>query len=216
MPRARKRSSSGGTVAGTSARLPSPFAGPPTSSHCRGTVDATSAQKTSSFACPGATFLYNNYTSGEGDIWQQHLDRPDTAKAVATGAGSQKEAVFLSDGRWIAYSSGRAEVFVTGYPSGPTTLISEEGGDLPVWNPRSGGGLFYQVTNAVVSVRVLEGRRQGPPTIVFQAAYEPGQNRMWDVMPDGERFLVAEQRGAPHMNVVLNWLNELRPKAPVR
>ena len=183
------------------------------------TIGTTHGQKASSFACPGDTFLYNNYTNDEGDIWQQRLDRPDTAKAVVTGVGNQKEAVFSPDGRWIAYSSdsaGRAEVFVTGYPSGPTTLISEEGGDLPVWNPKGGGELFYQVTNAVVSVRVLEGRRQGPPTTVFEAPYEPGQNRMWDVMPDGERFLVAEPRGARHMNVVLNWLNELKWKAPPR
>jgi len=55
----------------------------------------------------------------------------------------------------------------------------------------------------------------GKPRLLSEGQY--GDN--WDVAPDGQRFLmiqaVEQEQPATQINVVLNWFEELRRKAPV-
>jgi hypothetical protein len=176
-------------------------------------------QKASSFGCPGDTFLFNHIVGDtEGDIWQQELDKPETARLVVAGAKKQIEGSFSPDRHWIAYtsdSSGRNEIYVEGYPTGPTTMVSTDGGTEPVWHPR-GGELFYQFAGTVFSVHVANGRRVGRPSIVLRTGREGLWNRPWDIAPDGDRFLVAQLVRQPYINVVVNWFEELTAKLTTR
>ncbi len=67
----------------------------------------------------------------------------------------------------------------------------------------------------------LPNARSGQPIPLFGGPYpdSPGwtRPRSYDVSRDGERFLVLKlptERARPRVNVVLNWFDELRAKAP--
>jgi Tol biopolymer transport system component len=132
---------------------------------------------------------------------------------------------FSPDGHWIAYTSaksGRNEIFVKPY-SGPggKYQISTEGGTEPVWNPK-GRELFYRTGNKMMGVEVTTqpSFSAGKPRVLFEGAYVPTPRSFqnYDVSPDGQRFLMVkatEQAQAPtQINVVLNWLEELRRRVP--
>jgi hypothetical protein len=53
-----------------------------------------------------------------------------------------------------------------------------------------------------------------PERRVFERS--PSGERNWDVAPDGKRFLAAEDTRSQQINVITNWLEELKAKAPVR
>jgi hypothetical protein len=59
----------------------------------------------------------------------------------------------------------------------------------------------------------------GTPRVVFKRPYERGDG-VWpnyDVTPDGRRLLMIRgtaQEAPSRVNVVLNWLDDLKPLAP--
>ena len=138
----------------------------------------------------GEVFLYNvRSLPGRGpgaavpgtdhDIWQRHMDEPSGAQPlVATPGKEESEAAFSPDGRWIAYESdeaGRFDIYVKGYPDGPRTVVSPEGGGKPVWNPKTGGEVFYQKGTSVFAVTIVNGRRVGPAKRVFERGISPSR-----------------------------------------
>ena len=67
----------------------------------------------------------------------------------------------------------------------------------------------------------LQNGKSGQPVALFGGPYpdSPGWTRLrsYDVSRDGERFLMLKRPPAltrPRINVVLNWFEELRAKAP--
>ncbi len=136
---------------------------------------------------------------------------------------------FSPDGEWLAYSSdetGRREIFVQPYPGpGGKWQISTDGGQEPVWNPR-GGELFYRIGNKVMAVDIDDANSSfsaGKPRMLFEGSYlqTSASFPWWDVAPDGEYFLmlkpVETESAAPtQINVVLNFFEELKQKAPVK
>ena len=56
------------------------------------------------------------------------------------------------------------------------------------------------------------------PTVLFVSPVSGSTD--FDISPDGERFVMVDdgQRGAnsPQINVVLNWLEELKQRVPVK
>jgi hypothetical protein len=63
----------------------------------------------------------------------------------------------------------------------------------------------------------------GTPALLFAGRYmdspDAAGTRNWDATPDGERFILVKrppELQARRMNVVLNWLDELRVKVPTR
>ncbi len=67
------------------------------------------------------------------------------------------------------------------------------------------------------------GFSAGKPRMLFEGPYllSPVSLPYYDVSPDGQRFLmlklVESQTSAPtQINVVLNWFEELKRKAPVK
>ena len=110
--------------------------------------------------------------------------------------------------------------------------ISPAGGTRPAW-ARSGRELFYLDGNDLltsVSVQTTATTfRASTPAKILDRAYYAGATvrgyalRSYDVAADGQRFLmikedVAAKTTAPAASlvVVLNWVEELKAKLPVR
>jgi serine/threonine-protein kinase len=197
-------------------RIPSDGSGPP-----QRLTESSHAQRPTSWSPGDKVLLLNDVVDAGTDAGSVDIHRFEDGREspVVSTAFWEREGAFSPDGRWVAYESnesGRMEVYVKGYPAGPRTKVSLDGGVGPVWNPR-GGELFYQGADAVIAVGIVDGRPVGAPVRLFEHIAE---FRDWDVTPDGQRFLVVEGGDAsaspPQINVVVNWLGELEARVPVR
>jgi serine/threonine-protein kinase len=147
-------------------------------------------------------------------------------------------AILSPDSKWIAYNSdesGQQEVYVAPYPSmSPRTRVSISGGRHPLWSP-DGRELYYRTSASLaavteralsvntkviaVSVESAPGLKIGTPHELFEGPYF-NSGHDWAITPDGRAFLFIRdkegQNGPGEMNVVLNWFEELKRKAPVK
>jgi Tol biopolymer transport system component len=136
------------------------------------------------------------------------------------------------DGRYLAYQpneSGPSEIYVRPFPkvNDGRWQVSTAGGTSPLW-AQNGRELFYlDLANTLTAVPVQTSGAKftaGNPASVLDTAYAeaPGNSRPFDVSPDGQRFLMikevaGDQDAKPAgLVVVLNWLEELRQRVPVR
>ena len=136
------------------------------------------------------------------------------------------------DGQWMAYSSnrsGKSEVYVRPFPdvNKGQWQVSTSGGDTPLWSP-DGRELFYRSGDAAMGVPVDTEPvfKPGKPTVLFRGKFHQpvlGQT-YWDISPDGKRFLTLKDAastpsaaaGPRKINIVLNWLEELKQRVPVK
>jgi serine/threonine-protein kinase len=166
------------------------------------------------------------------DVWVLPLDgaTPEIHKPILLlgGAGSQNQARFSPDMRWIAYSSdesGRAEVYVRPFqasgPSGKPSVgegrwqISREGGTAPRWRA-DGKEIFFAAPPNGTTKMAAEVKANGDafepsaPQRLFTAPPDAG----WDVTADGKRFLLAipqaQQNVQAPITMVLNWAAQLK------
>jgi serine/threonine-protein kinase len=136
------------------------------------------------------------------DIIVQPADGSAPWPYVATSADEMAARV-SPDGRWVAYTSdesGRPEVYLDSYPRPRRRVsISSNGGAHPVWRG-DGRELYYWRDGALVAVRIdaVAGKAPtvGAPSVLFRAPYYIGLNTMYDVSPDGERFVIVKSKGA--------------------
>jgi serine/threonine protein kinase len=138
------------------------------------------------------------------------------------------------NGRWIAYTSdesGQNEVYVRPFPEVDKMRrqVSTSGGDSPLWS-RDGREIFYRSGDAVmaVSVKTDPGFTLDVPKTLFRGLYvslsSSSDEDTWDISPDAKRFLMikepkltASSGGSPRkINIVLNWLEELKQRVPVK
>ena len=128
--------------------------------------------------------------------------------------------------------SGQYEVFVTPFPNvGWRTMEDFSGGGFgPVWGPDS-RELFYQ-TQALGSstIRIMVAVNETEPTFIpgspvplFEGPYRSVaflSPRVFDVFPDGQRFLMIKEATAAEVadaNIIIvfeNWVEELTRLAP--
>jgi serine/threonine-protein kinase len=170
--------------------------------------------------------FFENSPTMQRDIWVLRLSdrkaQPFLQTSFNEGAPS-----FSPDGRWLAYlsnESGRPEIYVQPYPGpGGKWQISTDGGSEPVWN-RDGRELFYRSGNKMMAVQVTTqpSFSAGKPTTLFEKEYAasqfPATGIAYDVSADGQRFLMVKETdqntAAAQINVVLNWFEELKRRAP--
>ena len=168
----------------------------------------------------------------DGDIWEVTVGRAQPAAARVTHTPEEERSPeFSPDGRWLAYASnktGRFEVYLrSAGASTPVTLASLAGGASPVWNPRgrelyfvapreSGGQRLMAVAVADDGILPPVPLFDLPPDLLFDCM----PSRCYDVTRDGQRFIATRTlpRDPPppvaHINMVLNWVEELRSKVP--
>jgi eukaryotic-like serine/threonine-protein kinase len=189
-----------------------------------------------SFSRDGKTLVLWELTMSpfSSDIGMLSMDGGRVRKGLLQEKYLEMSPRLSPDGRWLAYvsdESKRSEVYVRPFPEVDRARwpISTAGGYSPLWSP-DGRELFYRSGDAVMAVRVETepAFNPGKPTVLFRGAYYTPLAGVtpWDISPDGKRFLMlqkAASAGTPtaaevpsKINVVVNWLEELKQKAPVK
>jgi Tol biopolymer transport system component len=134
---------------------------------------------------------------------------------VATSFNEGVGARFSPDGRWLSYTSdesGRQEIYVKPFPdTGGRSRVSVDGGLIATW--RGDGRELYFVeprTNRLMAASlsyVDDGLRVDSVQPI--ASINPaGPRSFYDVMPDGQRFLVnsvLDGAGRTPITLVVNW-----------
>jgi Tol biopolymer transport system component len=154
---------------------------------------------------------------------------------LVENSASETDATFSPDGRFVAYLdavSGQNEVVIRPFPGpGRETPVSVGGGREPVWSRH--GELFYRRTSddmmMVVRVATKPALTVGPPRELFRGAGTPGGSprASYSVTADGQRFIMSGARVAsglrrdaaaarPRINIVLNWVEELKARVPTK
>ena len=135
----------------------------------------------------------------------------------------EAQARISPDGRWVVYTSnetGQAEVYVRPFRGGGQKVsISTGGGTEGQWRG-DGRELFYRSGGQMMAVDVLDGPSFaiGEPEMLFADVYDNSALFNYAAFPDGDRFLMIEPdpRGdRRHLEVILNWFEELKARVPV-
>lgn len=140
------------------------------------------------------------------DIWMLPLEGDRTSFPFVQTRFNEIHPTFSHDGRWLAYASdesGRYEVYVKPYPGpGGSFQISTEGGCEPVWPP-DGKEIFYRSWDGA-ELKVRSFQSEPVPQVDKQSVLfvQPflGSNpygRLYDLAPDGERFLMIKPSVLP-------------------
>ena len=171
--------------------------------------------------------LYEERPNTGRDLLILHLQRPAGARAALSfptvftkDRGNEVEGVFSPDGRWLAYTSnetGRAQVFVRGFPQGGKWQISNGGGRDASWSRARSELLFFDTTQRRIMVApyAVAGdsfRAQEPRDWSGTSVGRPARDgRTFAVHPDGERVLIVppSRRGPEHMTLILNFSEQL-------
>ena len=148
-------------------------------------------------------------------------------------------AAFSPNGLWVAYQSnetGISTVYVQPFPAtGPRFQASvdapQDDPHHPLWS-RDGTELFYVAGPnrfAVTSVNERSGLSFSNPVLIKTGIWRntfggPSTIRNYDVSLDGKRFIGVIASGvtdsgtprAPHIEVVVNWFEELRRRVAAK
>ncbi|MBN2241408.1 MAG: serine/threonine-protein kinase [Acidobacteria bacterium] len=161
---------------------------------------------------------FGEATSISYDVLMLGVDGDHKRVPFLTSPIAEGNGVFSPDGHWLAYQSdysGRAEIYVKAFPGpGAPYPVSIEGGEQPLW-ARSGRELFYRNGNKmmVVDIRTEPAFWAGKPRFLFE-----GQFGSYDIALDDQRFLAVQpvepEQPATKINLVLNWLEELKRLVP--
>jgi serine/threonine-protein kinase len=192
-------------------------------------IESDRAQTASSWRNDGGALAYQTYGNPEtsGDIWVYSFD-DSVARPFLRTPAEESLGEFSPDGKWMAYisdASGRYEVYVKPYPGpGGVETVSAGGGMEPVW-AASGRELFYRDLTGqrvyAVSVDNDPELQLGLPVMLFEGAFANGSRfgRIYDVTPDGRRFLMLEMplpTNSTRLVVVDGWFNELQRRLDSR
>ena len=184
----------------------------------------------------GQTLVYQVLSSTEAvDLWTMSLDNRDKPMPLVKGTRRNHGAVFSPDGRWLAYGSSEGsqieQIYVEPIPrTGEKHQITRNGGAFPVWS-RDGRSLFFRraqggegIGTHLVRVEIVPGSAfvwQNERELPIKGFLLFGGQRDYDVMPDGKRFVMvfpprneAGDLERPRINVVVNWLEELKARVP--
>ncbi len=185
-------------------------------------------RQTGPFSPDGKTLAFvETHPVRQGDIWLMSLQDRKAQPFLATDA-NEFSPQFSPDGHFLAYVSdetGRNEIYVRPIGSaGGRKRVSTEGGNRPVW-ARSGKELFFMRGNKLASVALdAQANPIGRDRILLDAPklddlVFPEGRQYFDVMPDGEHFVMVLSAPYPaptHYNVILNWFTELQQRVPVK
>ena len=175
---------------------------------------------------PDGVLAYSEGTLGNQDIYVFTLEGKGIVAPFMVTEFDEKHPVFSPDGKWVAFTSDRSgqyEVYVKPYPGeGGIIPISIGGGNQPVW-ASSGKELFYRSGRKmmVVAIETQPAFKAETPRLLFEDSYQGvwfGLTSGYDVTPDGKRFVMVQSNALSdsqtQINVVLNWVEELKRLVP--
>ncbi len=153
-----------------------------------------------------------------GDIWILPLEGDRKPFPFIQSPASEGSDMFSPDGRWMAFvsnQSGTNEIYVTGFPKREGNWqVSNGGGANPIWS-HNGKELFFTNGPTLMVVEIQEGS-----TFDFSVPKKlcdiPPSTLVWDIAPDGARFLVRisqiQQVTLPRLEVVTEWFDQVKEK----
>lgn len=154
------------------------------------------------------------------DVWK--LEGGRATPLARLGGFNPSDARLSPNEQWVAYgvpeTSGNTwnqTLYVSGPPFGENRRVIAEAGSMPMWRA-DGRELFYLSKDSSVVAVPLDPRRTPSDALgglLFRAPIlEPTgvSGRVYDVAPDGERFLVKRQVGESTIHVILNWDTQLQ------
>jgi Tol biopolymer transport system component len=165
-----------------------------------------------------------------GQVWILEMADKRTLRPFLEAPYQIRAATISPDGRWLAYASNdtnRFEVYVQPFPNlSGKYLISSDGGTEPIW-AKNGRELFYRNGDKMMAVAISEKDDRlapGTPTLLFEGRFAvstvSGSDAWYDVSPDGKHFIMLKTEDLPNgggsINIVQDWINELKRLVPNR
>jgi serine/threonine protein kinase len=176
------------------------------------------------------------FTPVQSDIGMLSMEGDREREPLLQEKYSEFNPQLSPDGKWMAYvsdESGQIQIYVRPFPQVDASKyqIPNGIGYGPLWSP-DGKELFYRNGEEVVAVPVETEPifKAGNPEILFRENYfsdfmTQRVCTLWDVHPDGKRFLMIKQPERTKeeieaefprkINIILNWFEELKEKVPV-
>jgi Tol biopolymer transport system component len=176
------------------------------------------------WAPDGRSLVYTEFDPGfSGDLWVFTPGEKPATRVWLRTPYNERGGRLSPDGRWIAYTSnesGRDEIYVRPFPGpGGKWQVSVAGGTEPVW-AHGGAEIFYRTGDKMMAARVT---RDGAfaadtPRQLFAGPFVPTRRgeAAYDISLDDKRFLMVrrdDQSVATHIDVILNFAEELRRRA---
>ena len=162
------------------------------------------------------TLVFRDEIPGKGmdlKLWPD--DDPESIAPLMEGPDDELAATLSPDERWMAFVSdlsGQDEVYVTSFPQPKGRIqISSGGGTSPAWS-KDGTEIFYARGDAMIAARVTTspGVRVLSREELFTGSYlQYRWYRQYDLMPDGEHFLMILNPPRGSIEMVTNWFTEL-------
>lgn len=173
----------------------------------------------------GKFLFFGVATEGtRSDVWAISMTDRHAGPILDT-IHAEDYAALSPDGKWLAFQSddmGRNQVYVQpfdGITRGARRrydISTDAGGAIPRWRA-DGKELFYMTKGGrMMSVEVYtqaEDFTNDPPQPLFQTRTIPDTYNLFDVAPDGQRFLMnipLEWVDASPPTVVTNWSEKLK------
>jgi len=203
-------------------------------------TESSGAQYPSAWSPDGKTLALNVNEVRSATAWDIYTlsmepdgkggQKPSEPKPFLNTPFIESDAAFSPDGRWIAYvssESGNLEVYVRPFPGpGGKWQISSGSGFFPLWS-RKAKELFYRTFDErimVISYSVSgETFRAEKPVLWSEGQFTTrGNDRNFDLHPDGKRFVVLkspqglDQPRNDKITIVFNFFDELKRKLPPR
>jgi len=168
-------------------------------------------------------------TASNQDIGMLAMEGNHLRKPLLQEKHVEHDPRISPDGRWLAYASnesGKVEVYVRPFPEVNKNRwqVSTSGGNNPLWS-LDGRELFYHTRDAAMAVPVETAPtfNPGKPTVLFRGTHSKctwlADYTYWDISPDGKHFLMMKEAAteAPRkINIVLNWIEELKQRVPAK
>ena len=177
--------------------------------------------------------------NSSGSLWTLSLDGSSELELLHDmPEADDLSASFSPNGAWIAYTAGSlgsGHTYVQPFPlTGEIRQVTVEAdGVMPMWSA-DGSELFYRrnstaavnnqsalmAVDVVAQDRLLAFGTERPLAIEGFLSFPSGRD--YDITPNGQSFLLlvpADQTDSepyqPQINVVLNWIEELKERVPV-
>ena len=165
--------------------------------------------------------------ASEASLWTFSLPDKKTAPFSNVRSAAPFDSAVSPDGRWIAYTvrgGGRAGVFVQPIPPSGAQYQIGDRAHHPLWSPNGRELHYFPASGPLVGVRVVtqpafsvSAPYPVPGGFTSNTSQESGRNH--DFTPDG-RIVAAlssveiegNTGGAQHIEIVLNWIDELKAK----